>query len=169
MPDLLAAFRNRGLVTLMLGHFSVDSYVGLLPVLYSLLIHRFQLDLATVGLVTFAYSGMASVSQPLFGILADRYGTRFTGVALAWTAVTFASIGFMPTFPALVVAAALAGLGSGAFHPFGALTVRGLLPHRGANTAMSVYVTGGTVGVAVAAPRPPRPLSTPPARAARSR
>jgi FSR family fosmidomycin resistance protein-like MFS transporter len=148
MPDLMATFRNRGLVTLMLGHFSVDSYVGLLPVLYPLLIHRFQLDLATVGLVTFAYSGMASVSQPLFGILADRYGTRFTGVALAWTAVTFASIGFMPTFPALVVAAALAGLGSGAFHPFGALTVRGLLPHRGANTAMSVYVTGGTVGVA---------------------
>lgn len=148
MADLLAAFRNRGLVTLMLGHFTVDSYVGLLPVLYPLLIHRFQLDLETVGLVTFAYSGMASVSQPLFGILADRYGTRFTGVALAWTAVTFASAGFMPTFPALVAAAALAGLGSGAFHPLGALTVRGLLPDRGANTAMSVYVTGGTVGVA---------------------
>jgi FSR family fosmidomycin resistance protein-like MFS transporter len=148
MGDLMATFRNRGLVTLMLGHFTVDSYVGLLPVLYPLLIHRFHLDLATVGLVTFAYSGMASVSQPPFGILADRYGTRFTGVALAWTAVTFASVGFMPTFPALVAAAALAGLGSGAFHPLGALTVRGLLPSRGANTAMSVYVTGGTIGVA---------------------
>jgi MFS transporter, FSR family, fosmidomycin resistance protein len=148
MADLLATFRNRGLVTLMLGHSTVDSYVGLLPVLYPLLIHRFQLDLATVGLVTFAYSGMASVSQPLFGILADRYGTRFTGITLAWTAVTFASVGFMPTFPALVAAAALAGLGSGAFHPLGAVTVRGLLPNRGANTAMSVYVTGGTVGVA---------------------
>jgi FSR family fosmidomycin resistance protein-like MFS transporter len=132
----------------MLGHLTVDSYVGLLPVLYPLLIHRFQLDLETVGLVTLAYSGLASVSQPLFGILADRYGTRFTGLALAWTAAAFASAGFMPTFPALVAAAALAGLGSGAFHPLGALTVRGLLPARGANTAMSVYVTGGTVGVA---------------------
>src|SRR5215467_3573766 len=148
MPDLLATFRNRGLVTLMLGHFTVDGYVGLLPVLYPLLIRRFDLDLETVGLVTLAYTGMASVSQPLFGILADRYGTRFTGLALAWTAVTFASAGFMPTFPALVAAAALAGLGSGAFHPLGALTVRGLLPDRGANTAMSVYVTGGTIGVA---------------------
>ncbi len=148
MADLVATFRNRGLVTLMLGHFTVDSYVGLVPVLYPLLIHRFQLDLETVGLVTLAYSGMASVSQPLFGILADRYGTRFTGVALAWTAATFASVGFMPSFPALVAAAALAGLGSGAFHPLGALTVRGLLPERGANTAMSVYVTGGTIGVA---------------------
>lgn len=148
MSDLMLTFRNRGLVTLMLGHFTVDSYVGLLPVLYPLLIHRFQLDLETVGLVTLAYSGMAAVSQPLFGILADRYGTRFTGLALAWTAVTFALVGLVPSFPVLVAVAALSGLGSGAFHPFGALTVRGLLPVRGANTAMSIYVTGGTVGVA---------------------
>jgi len=148
VSDLLQPLRNRGLVTLMLGHFTVDSYVGLLPVLYPLLINRFQLNLATVGLVTLAYTGMASVSQPLFGILADRHGTRFTGLALAWTAVTFAAVGFVPTFPGLVAVAALSGLGSGAFHPFGALTVRGLLPDRGANTAMSIYVTGGTVGVA---------------------
>jgi len=148
VADLLRPLRNRGLVTLMLGHFTVDSYVGLLPVLYPLLINRFQLNLETVGLVTLAYSGMASVSQPLFGILADRHGTRFTGLALAWTAATFAAVGFVPTFPALVAVAALSGLGSGAFHPFGALTVRGLLPDRGANTAMSIYVTGGTVGVA---------------------
>ena len=132
----------------MLGHFTVDSYVGLLPVLYPLLINRFQLNLETVGLVTLAYSGIASVSQPLFGILADRHGTRFTGLALVWTAATFSAVGFVPTFPGLVVLAALSGLGSGAFHPFGALTVRGLLPDRGANTAMSIYVTGGTVGVA---------------------
>jgi len=145
---MLATLRNRGLVTLMLGHFTVDSYVGLLPVLYPLLINRFHLDFGTVGLVTLAYSGMASVSQPLFGILADRHGTRFTGLALAWTAVTFAAVGFAPSFPLLVAVAALSGLGSGAFHPFGALTVRGLLPDRGANTAMSIYVTGGTVGVA---------------------
>ncbi|HKF76378.1 MAG TPA: MFS transporter [Candidatus Dormibacteraeota bacterium] len=148
MADLLLALRNRRLVTCMLGHFTVDSYAGLLPVLYPLLIHRFRLDLETVGLVTLAYSGLASVSQPLFGSLADRHGTRLTGLALAWTAAAFALVGLAPTFPVLVVMAGLAGLGSGAFHPFGALTVRGVLPSRGANTAMSVYVTGGTVGVA---------------------
>src|SRR2546421_372065 len=89
MGDLIATFRNRGLVTLMLGHFSVDSYVGLLPVLFPLLIGRFHLELAAVS-----------------------------------------------------------GLGSGCFHPLGALTVRALLPARGAATAMSVYVTGGTLGLA---------------------
>jgi FSR family fosmidomycin resistance protein-like MFS transporter len=145
---VVAAFRNRGLVALMLGHFTVDSYVGLLPIFYPLLIHRFQLNLATVALVSLAYTGTASISQPLFGHFADRWGTRLTGWALAWTAATFAAVGFVPTFPLLVAVAAASGLGSGAFHPLGALTVRRLLPKRGANTAMSVYVTGGTLGLA---------------------
>jgi MFS transporter, FSR family, fosmidomycin resistance protein len=148
MADLLATFRNRALVTLMLGHFTVDSYVGLLPVLYPLLIGRFHLNLGTVGLVTLAYTGMASISQPLFGLIADRWGTRFTGLALVWTAATFAAVGFAPSFEWLLAVAFASGAGSGAFHPLGALTARGLLPKRGASTAMSIYVTGGTVGVA---------------------
>jgi FSR family fosmidomycin resistance protein-like MFS transporter len=148
VDGLIAALRNRRLLTLMLGHLAVDSYAGLLPVLFPLLIGRFHLDLGTVGLVSLAYTGMASVSQPLFGAVADRYGTRFTGAALLWTAVTFGAVGFAPTFPVLLAIAAFSGLGSGFFHPLGALTVRALLPPRRRNTAMSVYVTGGTIGLA---------------------
>ena len=146
MKDFL---RNGKLVTLMLGHLTVDSYVGIIPVLYPVLIGRFQLNLATVGLISLAYSGTAAISQPLFGVVADRYGTRLTGVALAWTAITFALVGFMPTFPMLVGLACASGLGSGAFHPFGALDVRALLPRRSRSAGMSIYVTAGTVGVAL--------------------
>ena len=133
----------------MLGHLTVDSYVGVLPVLYPLLIGRFHLSLATVGLVSLAYSGMAAISQPAFGLIADRFGTRLTGFALAWTALTFALVGFVPTFPLLVGLACLSGLGSGAFHPLGALDVRALLPDRRRSQGMSIYVTAGTVGVAL--------------------
>ncbi len=145
---MLDFLRNGRLLTLMLGHFTVDSYVGVIPVLYPLLIGRFQLSLATVGLVSLAYSGMAAISQPLFGVLADRYGTRFTGLSLAWTAITFSVIGFVNSFPLLVGMALLSGLGSGWFHPLGALDVRGLLPTWRRSLGMSVYVTAGTVGVA---------------------
>ena len=141
--------RNRALTVLMLGHFTVDMYAGLLPVLYPLLTDRFDLDLATLGLVTFAYSGVASVSQPVFGWLADRYGTRLTGLALLWTGLSFATIGFAPTFPILLLLAAAAGLGSGAFHPFGALNASAVIAEGQRNVAMSIYVTGGTVGVAM--------------------
>jgi MFS transporter, FSR family, fosmidomycin resistance protein len=141
--------RNGKLLTLMLGHLTVDSYVGVIPVLYPILIGRFQLSLATVGLVSLAYGGMAAISQPLFGVIADRFGTRLTGVALGWTAITFALIGFVPTFPLLLVVASASGLGSGAFHPFGALDVRALLPAWRRSFGMSVYVTAGTIGVAI--------------------
>lgn len=140
--------RNGKLLTLMLGHFTVDSYVGVIPVLYPILIGRFHLSFGTVGLVSLAYGGMAAISQPLFGILADRFGTRFTGLALAWTAITFAVIGFVDSFPLLLVLALASGLGSGCFHPLGALDVRGLLPSWRRSLGMSVYVTAGTLGVA---------------------
>ena len=140
--------RNGKLLTLMLGHFTVDSYVGVIPVLYPLLIGRFRLSLATVGLVSLAYSGMAAISQPLFGLIADRFGTRFTGFALLWTAITFSVVGFVNSFPLLLGLALASGLGSGAFHPLGALDVRGLLPRWRRSFGMSIYVTAGTVGVA---------------------
>jgi MFS transporter, FSR family, fosmidomycin resistance protein len=133
----------------MLGHLSVDSYVGVLPVFYPLLIGRFHLSLATVGLVSLAYGGTAAISQPLFGVIADRYGTRLTGVALGWTALTFSLAGFVPSFPLLLALACASGLGSGAFHPLAALDVRALLPERRRSLGMSVYVTAGTIGVAV--------------------
>ncbi|HEY8601605.1 MAG TPA: MFS transporter, partial [Thermomicrobiales bacterium] len=140
--------RNRPLLTLMLGHYMVDMYVGVLPVLYPVLTGRFSLDLKTVGLVTLAYSGTASLAQPLFGWIADRYGTRFIGLALVWTAFTFALIGFAPTFPILLALAAAAGLGSGAYHPLGSLNAAAVIPERSRNAAMGAYVSGGTFGVA---------------------
>ncbi|HXN79204.1 MAG TPA: MFS transporter [Candidatus Dormibacteraeota bacterium] len=146
MRDFL---RDGKLLTLMLGHLTVDTYAGVIPVLYPILIGRFRLSLATVGLVSLAYSGMAAVSQPLFGVLADRFGTRFTGVALCWTALTFSLVGFVTSFPLLLLLAFASGLGSGAFHPMGALDVRALLPRLRRSAGMSVYVTAGTVGVAI--------------------
>jgi MFS transporter, FSR family, fosmidomycin resistance protein len=145
VKDLL---RNGKLLTLMLGHFTVDSYVGVIPILYPILIGRFHLNLATVGLISLAYGGTAAISQPLFGLLADRFGTRLTGLALVWTAITFSAVGFVDSFPLLVALALASGVGSGAFHPLGALDVRGLLQAWRRSFGMSVYVTAGTVGVA---------------------
>jgi FSR family fosmidomycin resistance protein-like MFS transporter len=144
-----SVIRNRPLITLALGHFTIDLYAGLLPVLFPLLERKYDLDLATVGLIALAYSGMGSISQPLFGWLADRHGTRLIGAALVWTAVTFSGIAFAPSFPLILVLAGLAGLGSGAFHPFGALNANAVISPAKRNAAMSVYASGGTLGFAL--------------------
>jgi hypothetical protein len=81
LPQRFAAFRNRPLMTLMFGHLMVDMYVGLLPVFYPLLIDRFAIDLKTVGLVSLAYTGVASLIQPLFGWIALLFAVGF-GLAL---------------------------------------------------------------------------------------
>lgn len=140
---------GRPLLALTLGHVTVDSYVGLIPVLYPLLIGRFSLDLSTVGLVSLAYVGTSSVSQPFFGWVADRHGARVLRFSLLWTAAAFACIGFAPSFGALLLLAAVAGLGSGAYHPFGAVAAGSVAPRGRRSTATSVYVMGGYVGVAV--------------------
>lgn len=140
--------RNRSLLTLALGHMTVDMYIGLLPMMYPLLAGKFALDLKTVGFVSLAYGAGSSLSQPLFGWLADRYGTRYIGLALSWTAITFALLGFVPTFGVLVALAALSGIGSGAYHPMGALNASAVISDKRRNAAMSIYTTGGTLGVA---------------------
>ncbi len=147
-PDRFDVVRNRSLLTLMLGHATVDMYAGVLPLLYPLLTEQFSLDFKTVGLVSLFYSGMASLSQPLFGWVTDRYGARWIGLALLWTAITFALLGLAPSFHALLALAALAGLGSGMYHPMGAVTAAAVIPDKQRNVAMSIYVTGGTLGVA---------------------
>lgn len=146
MSSTSAIFRNKPLMTLALGHFSVDMFGGLLPVLYPLLTDRFDLDLKTVGLVALAYSGASSLSQPFFGLLADKIGTRFTGLALVWSAVFFTSIGFAQNFQLLVLLAAISGLGSGAFHPFGAISANAVIDKANRNEAMSIYSGGGILG-----------------------
>jgi FSR family fosmidomycin resistance protein-like MFS transporter len=148
-PGRLDVVRNRSLLTLMLGHATVDMYSGVIPLLYPLLTDKFALDLKTVGLVSLCYSGMASLSQPIFGWVSDRHGTRWIGLALMWTAITFALLGLAPSFHVLLLLAALAGIGSGMYHPMGAVTAASVIPDNQRNVAMSIYVTGGTLGVAL--------------------
>jgi FSR family fosmidomycin resistance protein-like MFS transporter len=93
-------------------------------------------------------SRRSSLPQPLFGWLADRSGTRLIGLALIWTTTTFALSGFAPTFGMLLLAAA-AGLGSGAYNPLGAVGASAVIPAPQRNTAMSIYMSGGTLGVAL--------------------
>lgn len=141
---------NRGLLMLMAGHFVVDHYSGLLPVMYPLLRDRYALDLATTGLIATIVTASISLSQPLFGLLVDRFGTRLLGpVAVAWMGLFFTLLCLAPSYPLVLAAGVLAGLGSGAFHPLGFASVPVVSDPRRANTALSLHTIGGTAGYAL--------------------
>ncbi len=134
----------------MLGHFTVDMFGGLLPILYPLMAAAFNLNLGDVGLIALSYTAASSLSQPLFGFVADRYGSRYLAPAsLVWAAIMFGAVGFAPNIGTLALFAALAGLGSGAYHPQGAANASAVTGAIQKNTAMSFYTVGGTSGYAL--------------------
>ena len=145
-----AGLLNRGLLMLMAGHFTVDLYGGLLPVLYPILREQLALDLGAIGLIATLFTTALSVSQPLFGLFVDRFGSRWLGpLAVLWMGVFFTLIGFAPSYPAILGLAVLAALGSGAYHPLGASNVPLVTSSTRLNTAFSFFTVGGTSGFAL--------------------
>lgn len=138
------------LATFMLGHFSVDLMSGLLPALYPLLALELQLEYGAIGALALAYTAAVSLTQPLFGYVADRWGVRrLAPLSLAWSGLFLGLYGFVHHPELLYPLAFLAGLGSGAYHPVGASRAAQLAPEHHRNTTMSVYTVSGTVGYAL--------------------
>jgi MFS transporter, FSR family, fosmidomycin resistance protein len=145
-----ARLLNRGLLMLMAGHFTVDHFSGLLPVMIPHLRDKFGLGLAATGLIVTLVTASASLSQPFFGLFVDRFGTRTLGwIAVAWMACFFVLIGLAPSYPLVLIVGVLAGLGSGAFHPLGVVNVPVVSDPRRMNTALSLHTVGGTAGYAL--------------------
>ncbi|MFW6075225.1 MAG: MFS transporter [Chloroflexota bacterium] len=150
MSTLQALMRNKPLLVFMLGHFTVDMYGGILPILFPLLADDFALSNSAVGFIALAYTGAASLSQPLFGYLSDRFGSRYLAVgSMAWSAVMIGVVGLAPVYAVVLALALLAGLGSGAYHPQGASNAARVSGNVGRNTALAFYTVGGTSGFAL--------------------
>ncbi len=134
----------------MLGHFTVDMYGGILPIMYPTFADLYGLSNQAVGYIALAFTAAASLSQPFFGYVADRWGSRYLAVgSMAWSAVMVGLIGVAPAFPAVIVLAVLAGLGSGAYHPQGASNAASVVRDDNRNSALAFYTIGGTSGYAL--------------------
>jgi FSR family fosmidomycin resistance protein-like MFS transporter len=131
----------------MLGHFFNDMLGGVLPVLFPTMKLQYGLTNAQLGLVTLAFTATSSLTQPLFGYFSDTHGRRwFVPVTLLWGACCAASYGFITSYVAFIGLAALAGIGSGAFHPLGASNAAAVSTDEHRNAAMSFYTVAGGIG-----------------------
>lgn len=140
---------NRQLLSLSFGHFSVDMYANLLPMMYPMLVAALGLDYSQVGLTVAMYTLSSSLSQPLFGYIADKVGGRhLAALGIAWTATLVALIGFAWDYWSLVTLVTIAGLGTAAFHPQGAMNTADVGGGRKAS-AMSIFMLGGNAGFSI--------------------
>ncbi len=144
----MSLFRNRSLLAATLGHFSVDMYSGMLPLILLALTDPLGLSYGQVGLVAMIFSVTSSISQPFFGWLGDRrYNRVLAVIGIAAIATTMGMLRFADQFVQLILLVPIAGLGSAAFHPQGAV----LASHASAErrgSAMSIFMLGGNSGFA---------------------
>lgn len=131
------------------GHFSIDILNSSIPVILTAVAASFSLNVSQIGLAAMIYTFAASLTQPLFGMLVDRFRGRWiAGLGLVWTMTFYALAPFMPNYATLVACLSLGALGSGAFHPAGMVNstmAGGSKP----TTATSLFFVGGQTGLAV--------------------
>ena len=134
------------IVLMACAHMMVDGYGNILAPMLPILIPRLGLNLATAGVLTMLFQLSASVAQVGFGYLADRWRPRLLLMAGPVVAVSILSlIGLAPSRLALAAILVAGGLGGAAFHPPAAALAHRLGGER-RGLAMSVYITGGTLG-----------------------
>ena len=144
-------FRLSKVLILSLGHFSVDFYAGFLPVLVPVLQQAMGFSLTQAAFLISALTLSASLSQSFFGYVFDRWrNTAMVALAPAAAAVTVSCLGIMPSYPTLVMLVIASGVAVAAFHPHGA-ALTAIESGDRHSVGMSIFVTGGTAGVAVGA------------------
>lgn len=127
----------------------VDAYANLLPMMYPLLTVSLGLNYSQVGLAIAAYTLSSSLSQPIFGYIADKIGGRHMAAAgVVWMATMLSLLGFAWDYWSFVALLTVAGFGTAAFHPQGAMNTAGVGGDRRAS-AMSIYMLGGNTGYAL--------------------
>lgn len=131
------------------AHMMVDGYGNIYAPLLPLLIPRLDLSLAAAGTLTMLFQIAASVAQVGFGHLADRWRPRVLVMIGPVVAVSVLSLVGLSTSTGMLAAIlVVGGLGTAAFHPPAAALAHRLGGDR-QGLAMSVYITGGSLGFAL--------------------
>ncbi|MGE5260065.1 MAG: MFS transporter, partial [Actinomycetota bacterium] len=117
--------------------------------IYPMLKEGLSLDFSQIGLITFTFQATASVLQPLVGYVTDRYPTPYSLVlGMTSSLMGLLLIAFATDYAAVLVAAALIGMGSSVFHPESSRVTR-LASGGRHGMAQSVFQVGGNFGTAL--------------------
>lgn len=131
------------------GHLVNDLYGNLLTSLMPYLILEGAITRSLAGYILLVYLVGSSVLQPIFGLLADRSGRRFfVIVGPLWVGISVCLVGWAGNAGTLFILAAVAGVGTAAFHPQAASMVNSLAA-RSKGRSMSLFSMGGNLGFAI--------------------
>ena len=127
-------------------HLLNDLIASIVPAIYPIFRDTFQLNYAQIGLITLTYQCTASIFQPLVGLYTDHHPKPYSLAAgMGFTLVGLLLLARASSFEALLVAAALVGLGSAVFHPEASRVAR-MASGGQHGLAQSLFQVGGNFG-----------------------
>ncbi|WP_219061591.1 MFS transporter [Pseudomonas sp. UMAB-08] len=149
----LAASQSSPLVMRIIGavalaHLINDLIQAVLPSIYPMLKANYGLSFTQVGLITLTFQITASLLQPWVGYYTDRHPNPLLLPAGAiCTLVGIVMLSMVGSFPLILLASALIGVGSSTFHPEASRIAR-LASGGRFGLAQSTFQVGGNAGSA---------------------
>ena len=137
------------LLAISFAHMLNDLLQALLPALYPLLKTNYALSFAQIGWLAFTFQLTASLLQPVVGHVTDRRAMPFSlPVGMGCTLIGLLLLSWAPSFPMMLLAAGLIGLGSSVFHPESSRVAR-MASGGKPGMAQSIFQVGGNGGSAL--------------------
>ncbi|WP_277759276.1 MFS transporter [Pseudomonas sp. A34-9] len=131
-----------------LAHLINDLIQSVLPSIYPMLKANYGLTFTQVGLITLTFQLTASLLQPWVGYHTDRHPKPWLlPVGSICTLIGIVMMSMVGSFPLILLAAALIGIGSSTFHPEASRIAR-LASGGRFGLAQSTFQVGGNAGSA---------------------
>ena len=136
------------ILSLSFCHLLNDMMQSLVPALYPILKDSYDLSFGQIGLITLAFQCTASMLQPVVGMYTDKHPQPYSlMVGMGFTLVGLLLMSQANTYPLILLAAALIGMGSSVFHPEASRVARMAAGGR-YGLAQSLFQVGGNMGSA---------------------
>ena len=139
----------RVLAAVSFCHVLNDMMQSLLPSIYPILKSSFHLNFTQIGFITLTFQITASLLQPVIGHYTDHKPMPYSlPIGMVFTLIGLLLLAIAPTFPLLLLAAALIGMGSAVFHPESSRVAR-MASGGKHGFAQSFFQVGGNTGSAI--------------------
>ncbi|HVU98553.1 MAG TPA: MFS transporter [Puia sp.] len=137
------------LLAISFSHLLNDTMQSLIPSTYPLLKRSLSLNFSQLGLITFCFQLTASLLQPFVGLYTDKRPQPYSLAAgMCFTLAGLLLLSRAGSFPLVLVAVSLVGVGSSIFHPE-ASRLAYLASGGKRGLAQSIFQLGGNAGASL--------------------
>src|SRR5271169_3904552 len=134
------------IMALSFSHFLNDMMQSLVPALYPMWKSAYGLSFAQIGLISLVTQVTSSLLQPAVGLFSDHRPQPYSlSVGMGATLIGLLLLANAGSYPVLISAAALVGVGSAVFHPEASRVAR-LASGGRHGLAQSLFQVGGNIG-----------------------